>query len=90
MLRWHIIEEDHLRREIAEQEALRRDRPDVWRGRERIRRARRRESAALARRLRAAGLPPPALEPSLTQKVKKLQQLEARNRAELETRRRAR
>jgi len=45
----------------------------------------RRESAAKAainRRLRAEGLQPVELEPSLAQRVKKLQQLEARNTAE--------
>ncbi len=89
MLRWNLIEEDRLRREIAAEGALRREQPDVWRERERARLAQRRESATLARRLRAEGLPRPYSEPTLPQKVKKLRQLEARNRSELATRRRA-
>lgn len=37
MLRWNILQEDRLRREIAREEALRRERPDEWRRRERER-----------------------------------------------------
>ena len=85
-----IIEEHDLRREIAREEALRRDAPDWWHRVEKGRVARNREHAELNRKLRAAGCRPVASEPSLTQKMKKLQQLEARNRAETETRRRAR
>jgi hypothetical protein len=81
-LRDRIIEEHHLRQAIAREEALRRDRPDLWRHAEAGRMARNRGQAELNRRLRSAGCPPVATELSLKQKVKKLQLLEARNRAE--------
>jgi hypothetical protein len=83
-----IIAEHYLRREIAREEALRRDARLVAPG-GKGRLARNREHAELNRKLRAAGCRPVSSEPSLTQKMKKLQQLEARNRAETETRRRA-
>jgi hypothetical protein len=81
-LRDRIIEEHYLRQAIAREEALRRDRPDLWRHAEAGRMARNRQQTELNRRLRAAGCRPVSTEPSLKQKVKKLQQLEARNRAE--------
>ena len=79
--RWHIIDEDHLRREVAREEALRKERPDLWREREDQRRARNRERIELNRRLRAEGCRPVELAPSLKQRLKKLQQIEARRRA---------
>ena len=85
-----LIEEHFPRREVARQETLRRDDPDWWRRRESERVARNREQAELNRKLRAAGCRPVASEPSLTQKMKKLQQLEAWNRAESETFRKTR
>ena len=81
-LRDRIIEEHYLRQPIAREEALRRDRPDLWRHAEAGRMARNREQAELNRRLRSVGCRPVATELSLKQKLKKLQQLEARNRAE--------
>ena len=81
-LRDRIIEEHYLRQAIAREEALRRDRPDLWRHAEAGRIARNRGQAELNRRLRAAGCRPVSTELSLKQKMKKLQQLEARNRAE--------
>jgi hypothetical protein len=86
MRRWDIVEEEQLRRRVARDTALRRDDPTQWRAREQERRARNQETSALNRRLRAEGLPPMELEPSLEQRVKKLQQLEARTGAESATR----
>ena len=85
MLRTWIIEEYRLRKEVARQEELRRNNPDVWRWQEDIRIAGNRADAALNRELREAGCQPVAPSPSLNQKVKKLQQLEARNRAAIAT-----
>jgi hypothetical protein len=81
-LRTRIIEEHYLRQAIAREQALRRDHPDLWRRAEAGRITRNQEQAELNRRLRAAGCHPVATELSLKQKMKKLQQLEARNRAE--------
>ena len=81
-LRSRLIEEYYLRRAIAREEAFRRDNPDLWRRAKSARVTRNREQAELNRRLRAAGCRPVTTELSLKQKVKKLQQLEARNRAE--------
>jgi hypothetical protein len=83
--RARIIEEHFLRREVAREEALRRDDPDGWRRMETWRVARNREQAELNRKLRAAGCRPVSSELSLKQKMKKLEQLETRNRAETET-----
>jgi hypothetical protein len=80
--RWEILEEHSLRRQVARDEALRNENPALWRQLEISRRARNRETAALNRRLRADGLRPVELELSLAQRVKKLRQLEARNKAE--------
>lgn len=88
-LRDRIIEEHYLRQTIAREEALRRDRPDLWRHAEAGRMARNRQQAELNRRLRAAGCRPVRTELSLKQKVKKLQQLEALNRAETASPRRS-
>jgi hypothetical protein len=84
-LRMRIIEEHYLRREIAREEALRRERPDSWRDSETERIARNRAQTELNRKLRDAGCQPMATELSLKQKMKKLQQLEVRNRAEVAT-----
>ena len=83
-----LIEEHFLRREVVREEALRRDDPDSWRQRESGRLARNREQAELNRKLRAAGCRPVSSELSLELKMKKLQQLESRNRAETEAVRR--
>lgn len=88
--RMNIIEEYHLRREMAREEALGRDHPDWWRRMDTERLARNHEQAELNRKLRAAGCRPLAPQLSLKQKMKKLQQLETRNRAETETLRRTR
>jgi hypothetical protein len=85
-----LIEEHFLRREVAREEALRRDDPDWWRRMESERVARNREQAELNRKLRAAGCRPVSSELSLRQKMKKLEQLGARNRAETEAVRRTR
>jgi hypothetical protein len=79
--RMEILEEEFLRRDVARAEALRKDNPAAWRQIESCRRARNRETAALNRRLRAEGLRPVALELSLARRVKKLQQIAARNHA---------
>jgi hypothetical protein len=88
--RARIIEEHFLRREVAREEALCRDDPDWWRRMESGRVARNREQAELNRKLRAAGCRPVSSELSLKQKMKKLEQFEARIRAETETVRRTR
>lgn len=81
-LRWNIIEEDRLRREIEREQMFRREQPVEWRRRERERLFRNREHADVDRRLRAVGLRARIRELSLKQKMQKLKQLEARNRAE--------
>ena len=81
-LRSRIIEEHYLRREIAREEAFRRENPDLWSRADAARVTRNRSQTELNRRLRAAGCTPVTMELSLKQKMKKLQQLEARNRAE--------
>ena len=83
--RIQILEEEHLRREVARASALREQHPSVWRELEKTRRIRNRETAALNRRLRAEGLRLVKLEPSLEQRVKKLQQLDARESARTAT-----
>ena len=82
-LRWRIIAEDRLQRQIARDEALQRADPALRRRNEAARVARNRDQKAVNARLRAAGLQPIAPEPSLKQRLKELQQLEARNRAEI-------
>lgn len=79
-----IIDAHYLRREIARDETMRRDEPERWRRQEAQRRLRNREKVELNRMLRAAGCRPMDLEPSLAQKMKKLQRLDATNRAEIE------
>ena len=81
-LRWNIIQEDLLRREVAADEALRTKDPELWKQKEVARLARNREIAALNQRLRNAGLLPESLRPSLKQRMKKLQRLESSNLAE--------
>jgi len=81
VLRRRIIDEHRLREEVTRQEKLRRKSPDVWRWQEAIRIEGNRSNAELNRKLREAGCQPVAPSPSLNQKVKKLQQLESRNRA---------
>jgi hypothetical protein len=79
--RQEILEEHFLREAVARDEALRAGNPTLWRQMETGRRERNRKNAVLNRRLRAEGLQPVALEPSLAQSVKKLKQIEARERA---------
>ena len=81
-LRMRIIEEHYLRREIAREEAFRRENPDLWSRADAARVTRNQSQTELNRKLRAARCAPVAMELSLKQKMKKLQQLEARNRAE--------
>jgi hypothetical protein len=81
-LRSRIIEEYHLQQSIARDEEFRRDHPDLWQRADDARIARNKAQAELNRRLRAAGCRPVMMEPSLMQKMKKLRQLQARNRAE--------
>jgi hypothetical protein len=88
-LRARIIEEHYLRQAIAREEALRREHPDLWRRSEAGRVTRNREQSELNRRLRAAGCRPVETELSLKQKMKKLQQMEARNRAETASRKKS-
>ena len=76
-----ILQEEFLRRDVAREEALRKENPTLWRQMESARRARNRENAAVNRRLRAEGLPPIEPQLSLAQRVKKLQRLEASNKA---------
>jgi hypothetical protein len=83
VLRWQIIDADVLRREIASDEKVRREQPAVWRDLEQRRLARNRETIELNRQLRAAGCEPMTLRPSLAQKLKMLQRLEASNLAEI-------
>ena len=84
--RREILEEHFLRRQVVRDEGLRRENPTLWRQLETGRRARNREMAALNRQLRAEGLPLVEPELSHAQLLKKLEQLEARNKAESATR----
>jgi hypothetical protein len=82
-LRARIIEVHYLQQSIAREAALRAEHPDLWRRAEDARLARNASQAGLNRALRAAGCKPVETELSLKQKMKKLRQLEARNRAEI-------
>lgn len=82
-LRWSILEEDHLRRKIADDEGVQRTRPDLWRRLEAERRAENTVIAATNERLRAAGLAPVRLRPTLARRRQNLQRLERRNAAEI-------
>jgi|SRR5687768_16259149 len=81
-LRTRIIEEHHLQQSIARDDAFRKEHPDLWQRADEARIARNKAQGELNRKLRAAGCKPVMLEPSLRQRVRKLQQLQARNRAE--------
>ena len=83
MLRTRIIEAHYLQQAIARERALRAEHPDLWRRAEDSRIARNKTQAGLNRSLRAAGCKPVDTEPSLKQKIKILQQLQAQNRAEI-------
>ena len=85
MLRTRIIEAHYLQQSIAREKALRAEHPDLWRRAEDARIARNNAQAPLNRALRGAGCKPVETELSLKQKMKKLEQLEARNRAEIAT-----
>jgi hypothetical protein len=82
-LRTRIIEEHHLQQSIARDEAFRKEHPDLWQRADSARIARNKAQTDLNRTLRAAGCRPVSMELSLKQKMKKLQQLEAQNRAEI-------
>ena len=84
-LRSRIIEVHYLQQAIAREEALRAEHPELWRRAEEARIARNKTQDTLNRALRAAGCQPVETELSLKQKMKKLQQLEAKNRAEIAT-----
>jgi hypothetical protein len=79
--RTKILEEEFLRRAVEREKRLRADDPALWRELDLARQARNQETAAVNRRLRAEGLRPVSLELALSQRVKKLQQLEAPNKA---------
>ena len=83
MLRSRIIEEHQLRMEVARDEKARRESPEYWRWKENIRLQGDRADAELNRKLREAGCRPVPRSLTLAEKVTKLQQLEARNRAEI-------
>ena len=85
VLRTRIIEAHYLQQAIAREKALRAEHPDLWRRAEDSRIARNKAQAGLNRALRVAGCKAVETELSLKQKMKKLQQLEARNRAEIAT-----
>lgn len=78
-----IIQEFRLRRDIEYEEKIRRESPDYWRWKEAMRLESNRADAELNRQLRAAGCRPVSRSLTLKEKVKKLQQLESRNRAEI-------
>ena len=86
-LRTRIIEAHYLRQAIAREEVLRAEHPDLWQRAEDARIARNKAQAGLNRALRAAGCVPVETELSLKQKMKKLRQLQALNRAETATHR---
>jgi hypothetical protein len=82
-MRHSILEEERLQRAVTRDEELRRTRPDAWRSREAERRAENKEIAATNRRLRAAGLEPLRLRPTLAQRRQELQRLRQQNVAEI-------
>jgi len=84
--KFEIIEAEHLRRQVARHSLLQQENPILWRKLEMERRARNRQTAVLNRRLRAEGLHPVELEPSLAQRMKKLQQIDARESTRTATR----
>jgi hypothetical protein len=88
MLRSRIIEEHHLQQAIARDQEFRKEHPDLWHRADAARIARNRAQTPLNRKLRAAGCDPVSLELSLRQKMKKLQQLQAQNRAQIASSRR--
>jgi hypothetical protein len=83
MLRTRIIEEYHLQQSIARDKAFRESHPDLWQRADAARVSRNKAQAGLNRKLRAAGCEPVLTELSLRQKMRKLQQLQAQNRAEI-------
>ena len=83
ILRSRIIEEHHLQQSIARDEEFRKEHPDLWNRADSARITRNKAQTDLNRKLRAAGCQPVMMELSLKQKVKKLQQLQAQNRAEI-------
>ena len=82
-LRSSILEEERLRRSIERDERSREARPGVWRICEEARRAENREIAKTNRRLRAIGLEPVRLQPSLSQCRQELQRLQQSNEAKI-------
>lgn len=81
-LRQSILEEDRLRRSVADDEEEQRADPDRWQRRESERLARNSEMDVTNQRLRDLDLPAMPLELSLAQRRRKLHVLEARNAAE--------
>jgi hypothetical protein len=81
-----IIKEEFFRRQVADHSMIQIEQPALWQALEKGRLELNRETALLNRRLRAEGLRPIELEPSLPQRVKKLQQLDARKSARTATR----
>ena len=88
MLRSRIIEAHYLQQAIVREQTLRAQHPDLWRRADDARIMRNKSQSGLNRTLRAAGCDPVKMELSLKQKMQKLQQLEARNRAEIASLRR--
>jgi hypothetical protein len=84
-LRLAIIEEERLRLAIARDDAFRAESPEAWRRVEIARRAENRNVAAINRRLRALGLKPMRLSPSLGRRRQE-RRLQARNAAIIATR----
>ena len=82
-LRTRIIEEHHLQQSIARDQAFRKEHPDLWQRADEARVARNNAQSELNRKLRAAGCEPVMMELSLRQKMRKLQQLQAQNRADI-------
>lgn len=82
-LQFSIIQEDNLRRTLADNEQLRATSPERWRERESERLASNREREVVNRRLRDLGLPLARLEPSLAEQRRELQRLQAHNAAEI-------
>ncbi len=82
-LRDMIVTEERLRREVARDEEFRTAHPAAWFALESARRVANMDTTAINRRLRALGLPPLSLSPSLVQRKQKLRRLEAQNAARI-------
>ena len=80
-LRAAIIEEERLRLGIERDEAFRNRNPAAWRQVELTRRTANKDTTEINRRLRALGLTPMRLSPSLGLRRQELRHLQARNAA---------